>query len=508
MPNPALNLLRTWITADNPRLALSGVIFVLLVAGGLVGALFGSLGPIIAVGLLGALTVGLLMLRSTQVGLSALIALVCLLPYGALPFTVGFRPTFWDVAVGALFAVWFLRLITGQQRTFIISPLGGWLFAFQGWAVFVMILGLRYAGLNVTVARNFLEVMLAVSLFFLIINQVRTLNHLEQLSRVIIWAGGGTAALGIFFYVIPEVWTVRLLSTLRVFQYPTEGILRYIEDDPEQPMRAISTSIDPNALGGLLVFLTIIAITHLFAARPIMRRRYLLPISGLMVLTLYLTFSRGSLLGMVAGLGLVSLLRYRKLIWVMIAAVALMLILPQTQLYVERFLEGIQGQDIATQMRFGEYKDAFTLISRYPLTGVGFFGTPDIDLYVGVSSVYLLLAQQLGLIGAALYVLIGLVYLGFVLLTWRQMPTGHPLETSLLAYGAAILGAMIGGLFDHFYFNLTFIHIASIYWLSMGLGMVAILLWRQERAAEVEGVTAVSPVDSLTKNFRGQEYPV
>ena len=164
----------------------------------------------------------------------------------------------------------------------------------------------------------------------------------------------------------------------------------------------------------------------------------------------------------------------------MVALAAIMVVLPQTQVYVERFVEGIQGQDLATQMRFGEYKDAFNLISRYPLTGVGFFGTPDIDVYVGVSSVYLLLAQQLGLVGAGLYILIGLVYLLIVFTTVNRLPQNHPLETPLLAYGAAILGAMVGGVFDHFYFNLTFIHIAAFYWLIMGLGMVAVLLRRQE----------------------------
>lgn len=476
----ALDFLRNWITADNPRVALSGIIFVMTVAGILVGALFGGLGPIIAIGLIGALTVGVLMLKSTQVGLFALISLICLLPYGALPFTIGFRPTFIDLALGSLFLVWGLRLITGKQRTFIVSPLGGLVFAFQGWVLFSFIFGLRYGGLNVTVARNFLEVLLAITLFFLAINQIRNLVQLEQVSRMILLAGGGAAGLGVIFYFIPGNWTIQILSLLRVFQYPTEGILRYIEDDPEQPMRAISTSVDPNALGGLMVFLTIIAVVHLFAPQPVMRRRYLLLIAGLMVLTLYLTFSRGSLLGVVAGLGVIALLRYRKLLWLMIAAAALVVVLPQTQVYVTRFIEGIQGQDLATQMRFGEYKDAFNLISRYPLTGVGFFGTPDIDIYVGVSSVYLLLAQQVGLIGAGLYLVIGLVYLGLIFAAGRRIPAGHRLETPLLAYGLAIFGAMISGLFDHFYFNLTFIHIASLYWLVMGLGMVTILLWQQE----------------------------
>jgi hypothetical protein len=131
-------------------------------------------------------------------------------------------------------------------------------------------------------------------------------------------------------------------------------------------------------------------------------------------------------------------------------------------------------------MRFGEYKDAFNLIARYPLTGVGFFGTPDIDVYVGVSSVFLLLAQQMGIIGAGLYFIIGAAYLVTVFVTLRKLPTDHPLEAPLLAYGLAILGAMVGGVFDNFYFNLTFIHIAALYWLTMGLGMAAVLIARSE----------------------------
>ncbi len=486
MPNFALDKLRLWITAEDPRLAVLGVIFVAALAGAFTGALFGGLGPIITIGLLGAVVVGGLMLRSTQVGLFALVSLICLLPYGALPFKVGFRPTFLDVAIGALFVVWLLRLITGRQRSFVTSPLGVLLFTFLGWAFFIFVFGLRYGGLNVTVARNFAEVVLSITLFFLIINQVKSIAHLEQVSRGLILAGTGAALMGIIFYFIPGDWTVNILSLLRVFQYPTEGILRYIEDDPTQPMRAISTSVDPNALGGLLVFLTIITVTHLLATRPVMPRRYLLFAGATMLLTLYLTFSRGSLLGVVAGLGVIALLRYRKLIWVMLLVAALMLILPQTQLYMERLIEGIRGEDLATQMRFGEYKDAFELISRYPLTGVGFFGTPDIDVYVGVSSVYLLLAQQMGLIGAGLYIVIGLAFLGIILAAFRQLPAGHRLETPVLAYGLAIFGAMIGGVFDHFYFNLTFIHIVALYWLTMGLGMTAVLLWRAENQPEYE----------------------
>lgn len=485
MENPVLNRLRDWITADDPRIATLGAVFITVVAGLMTGVLFGILGPIIAIGLIGAVMVGMLMLQNTQVGLFALVALICLLPYGALPFKIGFRPNFLDVALIALFTVWLVRFITGRQRTFETSPLGILLFAFLGWAIFIFVFGLRYGGLNVTVARNFLEILLAIGLFFLVVNQVKSIKQLNQISRVIILVGGGAAALGIIFYFIPGDWTVRVLSMLRVFQYPTEGILRYIEDDPEQSMRAISTSIDPNALGGLMVFLTIITMAHLFTPQPIMPRQYLLIIAAVMALTLYLTFSRGSLLGVAAGLGVISLLRHRKLIWVILIVVVVVILLPQTQVYVDRFIEGFRGEDLATQMRFGEYKDAFNLISRYPITGVGFFGTPDIDVYVGVSMVYLLLAQQMGIVGAGLYAVTSLAYLVIIFITLYRLPMGHPLEASLLAYGMAILGAMVGGLFDHFYFNLTFIHIVALYWLTMGLGMSAVLMARQEITAEL-----------------------
>lgn len=36
---------------------------------------------------------------------------------------------------------------------------------------------------------------------------------------------------------------------------------------------------------------------------------------------------------------------------------------------MQRFIEGIQIQDLATQMRLGEYKDALILIGRHPGSG-------------------------------------------------------------------------------------------------------------------------------------------
>ena len=142
MQNTALDRLRTWLTADNPYLAVGTAIGVAAMVGILTGALFGLLGPVLALGAVGVLVVGMLMLRSTDWGLFALIGLICLLPYGAMPIEVGFRPTFIDAVLLALFGVWFVRMVTRTDRTFEASALGIPVFAFLLWALITFIAGL------------------------------------------------------------------------------------------------------------------------------------------------------------------------------------------------------------------------------------------------------------------------------------------------------------------------------------------------------------------------------
>jgi hypothetical protein len=121
-------------------------------------------------------------------------------------------------------------------------------------------------------------------------------------------------------------------------------------------------------------------------------------------LALYLTYSRSALLGLASAAALLAVLKYRRLIPLGLRRRCCFCCCRATQEYVARLLEGIAGQDLATQMRFGEYKDALILIERYPLFGVGFTGTPDMDIYLGVSMLYLIIAENMGVIGLAMFV--------------------------------------------------------------------------------------------------------
>jgi O-antigen ligase len=233
-------------------------------------------------------------------------------------------------------------------------------------------------------------------------------------------------------------------------------------------MRATSTSVDPNVLGSLLNVTLAISLPQLFVHRPLVRRRYLIPMVGVMALCLGLTMSRGSMVGLGVALAVIATLRYRKL-WVLIAgALALMLLLPQTQELVSHFLEGFLVEDLATQMRMGEYKDALILIRRYPLLGVGFAASPDIDTYIGVANLYLLIAEKMGLVGLGSFLV---VMVAFFVRFWRlrRIAASSDLEALWWGLHAGILGALTGGIFDHYFFNLEFHHSVTLFWLVFGL---------------------------------------
>jgi O-antigen ligase len=321
--------------------------------------------------------------------------------------------------------------------------------------------------------RHFAEVLLSVALFFVVVNTVQDEGRLRRVARALIVGAFASAALGAGLYFVADQISadlvVRALSALGRFGYPTgAGVLRYIRDNPELPMRATSTSVDPNVLGSLLNLTLGIGITQLFAQRPIIRQRIMLPMLAVMALCLGLTMSRGSIVGLGAALVVVATLRYRRLWGLLAAAGVLMLLLPQTQALVTHFVEGLRIEDLATQMRMGEYKDALTLIRRYPLLGVGFAGSPDIDTYIGVANVYLLIAEEMGLIGLASFlIVIGILFARFLRL--RELASRSTLESLWWGLHASIIGALVSGVFDHYIFNLDFHHSVTLFWLVVGL---------------------------------------
>lgn len=458
-------------------LAALALTVVVAIAG---GYLLAEVGPLLAAVAVVGLALGLWVMRDIKIAYLAVIGVVCLLPFASFPFSIGFTPTFLDAAMGALFLVWLLQIVSARQRQFVATNLGGPVLVFLLLALAAFVLGLGHAPLTSYIVRHFAEIVLSVLLFFLVINTVQQVDRLEWLVRVLILCAFGAALLGVILYVIPDEWAIRALSSLRLLGYPTgPGVLRYIRDDPALAQRATSTSIDPNVLGSLLNVALALALPQLLAPTPLIRRRYLVPMVAVVVLCLALTVSRGALVSAAAVLVVLASLRYRKLWWALLAAAVLLLTLPGTQGYVTHLVEGLRGEDLATQMRFGEYRDALTLIGRHPILGVGFAGSPDVDTYIDVANVYLLIAEEMGLVGLTSFLVFIVV---FFVRSWRvrRASAADPrLEPLWWGLHGAMVGALVGGVFDHYFFNLDFHHSATLFWLVFGLATAAAEMVRQ-----------------------------
>ncbi len=465
----------------NRRVATLSLAVLLLGSAGLTALVVAILGPVLAIAAGLGLLAAYLALRSPRWGLTFVILVAALLPFATFPFRLGFKPTFLDAALAAFVFVWAVGLLTGRDRRFVGSTMGLAVAAFLILAIFAFALGAANARPSVTTIRRFAEIALGILLFFVVINVIRRQEDLDWAGRVLMLAGTGAAMIGVVFYAIPEEWTVRIFNALGRFDYPGGyGALRYIEDDPENAMRAIGTAIDPNTFGGMLVLFSALLAPQLFAPRPLLRRWLVAAMFGVTVLCLYLTYSRSAMLGLASAIVFIALLRYRKLLWLGVVGLLLLLLLPQTQEYVARFVAGIQGEDLATQMRFGEYRDALRLIARYPVFGVGFSGVPDIDLYLGVSSVYLLMAENMGVVGLLAFVLAMAIFFVMVVRTARAGLADDRRDALLLGLSGAVAGVLVSGVLDHYLFNLAYPHMVSLFWIYVGLAVATILLERGE----------------------------
>ena len=431
-----------------------------------------------------ALPIGLWFVRSVPRAVLALVLVIGLLPRFASPAKLGgFTPTLLDLALIGLLWVWFSkgRATMPLPRIAISVPLICLIVV----AITTFIVGLPNGALTPLVIRRFAEMVLSLLMVWVLVAVLRGQAERDRFVRLILLVGGVAAFIGIALYIMPDEVAMRLLSALRPFGYPEgPGVLRFIRDDPALSQRATGLWIDPNAYGGYLLIIGAISLPQLFARKPVLRRFWVAMCFGLIALALVLSVSRGAMLGLaLAGL-LIGVLRYRKLLPLGILLILLMLVLPQTRDLISHFAEGLAGRDLATQMRFGEYKDALRLIERYPLLGVGFIDAPDTDLYIGVSSMYLLIAQQMGLLGVLAFAAVLVALFASAARAWPRVRNDDANTAVWLGAHTAIAGALFSGIFDHYFFNIDFHVSVMLFWSAVALAAAATMRPLNDRIAQ------------------------
>ena len=437
-----------------------------------------------ALAVVGLALLGFLLLwawRSPDAGLVGIFAVSFLLPFAVVPLDFGLKPTFLNLAVLLVYGRWLMRWIRGPQLQTLPAYTTGLVLIFGLLVGGAMLWGLNFARPSWFEWRKAGEYLLNLGLFVLVLQLIHHPSQIRLMVLTLAGLGTAGAVLGLLFYFLPRETAQSWLGSLVAFDYPAgEVALRYINDDPRGTLRAIGMAVDPNLLGAMSVLAACCLLPFVLGSRKMEVR--LGAGTALLVLcaAIYLTYSRNALLAFCGVAAFLAIVRYRALIPLGLLGALLFLLLPQTQAYVQRLVEGLLRQDQATLMRLAEYRNAAHILAAYPWTGLGFFGTPSLEFAEGASSMVLLtVATTMGL--PAMLLFLGLW--GKPLLQFRQVHRqlrDQAMEPYALGLVAVVLALGLTGLFDHFYVNLLYPHMSALYWILLATCIQALRLWSQD----------------------------
>jgi len=414
------------------------------------------------------------------------IAVATLLPFAVIPVKLGVvQFSLVEICLLTVVVLWLLRLLANRGETIRGSGIDLPVLSYLAVCLAALVLGTAYQTTSSDL-HLFAQFINALLLVFVVANCVRDLATVTRLLWYLVLGGAVAGIIAVVLYYLPADTATRLLAGLSHFGYPASDILQY--DANTNVLKAIGTSIDHNILGATMMICGTVGVGLLAASWPKGKKIWVIAALGPILAALLLTYSRGSLVGFLCGCTVVATLRYRRL-WLiaglMVVALALSGQLASSSFFTH-LQTGIEVQDQATQMRFGEYKDALHLISEYPWFGVGFGNAPDVDIYLGVSSIYLMIPENVGLIGLACWVWI---YATVFQKSWRGLIGRRQNEARTLAVAClgAVVSILVAGIFDHHFVDIHFPHVAAMVWLMVGLLMVSLRIGEQLDAESENG---------------------
>jgi O-antigen ligase len=412
-------------------------------------------------------------LRRPTLALAGLLAVVVLLPFGVAPLRLGISPTLLDLATVLLFFVWLALAAAGRSTTRLTGP-GAAVLAYGASLVAAFILSGDVLRPDEN-GRAFVKLVLATLLFLPVVNLVGRPGVVRQVTAWLLAVCALEAVVGLVLYFAPRSLAYRALVALGPLGYPTDAtVLRYRPDT--DILRATGTAVDPNMLGALLMVASAIAVPIVLAPRPALPRRPLILALAVILPCLLFTESRGSWLGLAGAIGVVAVLRHRRLLLAMILGLPLLLVLPAAARFTDHLISGLQAQDRASALRIGEIQNALAVIAHYPWFGAGWGdGARSIELTftLGVSNIYLTVAERAG-IPATLLFLVALAALAATLWPAVRRHRRDPAADGLLmGLVAALVATQIAGMLDHHF--VRFPHLVTLLWTVAALAVAEAL---------------------------------
>ena len=315
-------------------------------------------------------------------------------------------------------------------------------------------------------------------LYWMIRTGVRDRAVLRRLAVSLLVAGVAVSAYGLYQYVFEGEAIV------------VEGVRR---------MRAVYGS--PNNLSLFLGRVIPLALAIALAGVTPWLRRASALVLGVLVLCLFLTFSRGGwLLSLPAGCLTVALLRGRRttVMTVAILLLGLALLLPIAG--TERLTSLLNLEQGTTFRRVELWKAAWDMIRDFPVTGVGLdnflyrypdYMRPEAWEEPNLSHPHNIILDfwtRLGIAGPVVLAGLLLAFFRAALALYRRLPEGDE-RAIILGWIASMVSLLAHGMVDHSYF---LVDLAMVFFLTLGWVSALPLSAQGETALSAQGGAALA----------------
>lgn len=270
-----------------------------------------------------------------------------------------------------------------------------------------------------------------------------------------------------------------IIGFIQLAVYPNLAELEEYGWDPHIN-RLVSTWLDPNFLGGLFAFIISILTGLALHTKKTTHKLYLTAPILILLVALFLTYSRSAYLSLAAGIFVISLIKSRKLLIIGLILVTIGLAVSDrarertaelAQSVTAIFTQTAQNPDPTARLRIKSYNQTLQLIEKRPLLGVGynnlravnhqegFVTSTDIHNAGGSDSSLLTILATTGIIGFIPFILI---YIFALRGAWQN---ARRTGIALGLFGG-IIALLVHSLFVN---SLLYSPILIYFWIALGL---------------------------------------
>jgi len=387
-----------------------------------------------------------------------------------------------DVAIAGLMAVWIyekIRLRKKLPKNTLNKPLA----IFTGVAIFSLLLSLSFLKISEAAASSlylarFIEyVLLAIVTADIIKNESSPKNQEKTKQQIL-------------NIITISAILIAIAGFIQLVIYPDLGKLQEYGWDPHQN-RLVSTWLDPNFIGGFLAYIIALLTGITLYSKSLIKKIGLILIISILGIALFLTYSRSGYLAAVTALGVIGILKSRKLLigGIIIFAVALNF-LPRAQERVDDLVHSAESfilntnenPDPTAKLRIVSWNQTLQLIEKRPLLGSGyntlkyvkynegFVENSDIHSASGSDSSLLTILATTGILGFIPFVMLYWNVLSVSWKNWHVKKSSSKVEAKWQGYALGILAGTSGLLVHSLFVNsLLFAQIMIFFWISVGM---------------------------------------